>query len=147
MATGTTVTHKLLGEAAPYYGNRPLAEAGPGQYRSGGHAQMDRRRPDLRQEVQVANNLKMAAAERQGGAAEKWPRDRRIHRRRLRRYRRHHLDRADHHHPLSVQHSPSHAHNIIAAMAMATPIAHKGVVVGAKAVAMTVLDLMTTPEC
>jgi aminobenzoyl-glutamate utilization protein B len=29
---------------------------------------------------------------------------------------------------------------------MATPIAHKGAVVGAKAVAMTVLDMMTTPK-
>jgi aminobenzoyl-glutamate utilization protein B len=29
---------------------------------------------------------------------------------------------------------------------MATPIAHKGVMVGAKAVAMTVLDLLTTPK-
>jgi aminobenzoyl-glutamate utilization protein B len=38
------------------------------------------------------------------------------------------------------------AHNVTAAMAMATPIAHKGAVAGAKAVAMTVLDLMTTPE-
>jgi aminobenzoyl-glutamate utilization protein B len=37
-------------------------------------------------------------------------------------------------------------HNVTAAMAMATPIAHKGVVAGAKAVAMTVLDLMTSPE-
>ena len=37
-------------------------------------------------------------------------------------------------------------HNVLAAMAMATPIAHKGAVAGAKAVAMTVLDLMTTPE-
>jgi len=37
-------------------------------------------------------------------------------------------------------------HHVTAAMAMATPIAHKGAVTGAKAVAMTVLDLMTTPE-
>lgn len=37
-------------------------------------------------------------------------------------------------------------HNVLSAMAMATPIAHKGVVVGAKAVAMTVLDMMTTPK-
>ena len=29
---------------------------------------------------------------------------------------------------------------------MATPIAHKGAVVGAKAMAMTMLDLMTTPK-
>jgi aminobenzoyl-glutamate utilization protein B len=34
----------------------------------------------------------------------------------------------------------------IAAMTEATPIAHKGAVAGAKAVAMTVLDLMTTPD-
>ncbi len=37
-------------------------------------------------------------------------------------------------------------HNVTSAMAMATPIAHKGAVAGAKAVALTVLDLMTTPE-
>lgn len=37
-------------------------------------------------------------------------------------------------------------HNVVAAMAMATQIAHKGVIAGAKAVAMTVLDMMTTPE-
>src|SRR3546814_7468317 len=37
-------------------------------------------------------------------------------------------------------------HNPLAAMAMATPIAHKGVIAGAKAVAFTVLDLLTTPQ-
>jgi aminobenzoyl-glutamate utilization protein B len=37
-------------------------------------------------------------------------------------------------------------HNVTAAIAMATPIAHKGAVAGAKAVAMTVLDLATTPK-
>ncbi len=37
-------------------------------------------------------------------------------------------------------------HNIMAATAMATPIAHKGAVAGAKVAAMTVLDMMTTPE-
>ncbi len=36
-------------------------------------------------------------------------------------------------------------HNVTAAMAMATPIAHKGAVTGAKAVALTVMDMMTTP--
>src|SRR3546814_14139876 len=46
---------------------------------------------------------------------------------------------------------PSHVpnlinHNPLAAMAMATPIAHKGVIAGAKAVAFTVLDLLTTPQ-
>jgi aminobenzoyl-glutamate utilization protein B len=32
------------------------------------------------------------------------------------------------------------------AIAMATPIAHKGVVAGAKVVAMTMIDLLTRPE-
>jgi len=36
-------------------------------------------------------------------------------------------------------------HNWANGIAMATPIAHKGVVVGAKAVAMTIVDLMTNP--
>jgi aminobenzoyl-glutamate utilization protein B len=38
------------------------------------------------------------------------------------------------------------AHNWTAAIAMATPIAHKGVVAGAKATAMTTLDLLLEPE-
>ena len=37
-------------------------------------------------------------------------------------------------------------HNATSAIAMATPIAHKGALAGAKALAMTVLDLMTTPK-
>ena len=37
-------------------------------------------------------------------------------------------------------------HNWANAIAMATPIAHKGVVAGAKVQAMTVLDLLTKPE-
>jgi aminobenzoyl-glutamate utilization protein B len=37
-------------------------------------------------------------------------------------------------------------HNWANAIAMATPIAHKGVVAGAKAQAMTVVDLLTRPE-
>jgi aminobenzoyl-glutamate utilization protein B len=36
-------------------------------------------------------------------------------------------------------------HNWANAIAMATPIAHKGVIAGAKVQAMTVLDLLTTP--
>lgn len=37
-------------------------------------------------------------------------------------------------------------HNSMAAIAMATPIAHTGAVAGAKAVALTVLDLVTNPS-
>jgi aminobenzoyl-glutamate utilization protein B len=37
-------------------------------------------------------------------------------------------------------------HNWVNAIAMATPIAHKGVVAGAKVQAMTIVDLLTTPS-
>ena len=37
-------------------------------------------------------------------------------------------------------------HNWTDAVAMATPIAHKGVTAGAKVIAMTMIDLLTKPE-
>ena len=46
--------------------------------------------------------------------------------------------------PANIPGTPGH--NWADAIAMATPIAHKGVVAGAKVQAMTVLDLMTKPE-
>ena len=46
--------------------------------------------------------------------------------------------------PANIQAGPGH--NWANAIAMATPIAHKGVVAGAKAQAMTLLDLITKPE-
>jgi aminobenzoyl-glutamate utilization protein B len=45
--------------------------------------------------------------------------------------------------PSNISNVP--AHNWSAAIAMATPIAHKGVVAGAKVVAMTTLDVLTQP--
>jgi aminobenzoyl-glutamate utilization protein B len=46
--------------------------------------------------------------------------------------------------PANIQAGPGH--NWANAIAMATPIAHKGVTAGAKVQAMTVLDIMTRPE-
>lgn len=46
--------------------------------------------------------------------------------------------------PSNIPNLPGH--NWANAIAMATPIAHKGVVAGAKAQAMTLLDLLTKPE-
>ena len=71
----------------------------------------------------------------------------RAHRRRLGRYRRHLLERADR--DVSVilrifQGGPGH--NWANAISMATPIAHKGVVAGAKVQAMTMLDILLHPE-
>ncbi|MCC6539454.1 MAG: amidohydrolase [Bryobacterales bacterium] len=45
--------------------------------------------------------------------------------------------------PANISGTPGH--NWANAIAMATPIAHKGVVAGAKAQAMTMLDILTTP--
>ena len=46
--------------------------------------------------------------------------------------------------PANIQAGPGH--NWANAIAMATPIAHKGVVAGAKVQALTILDLLTKPE-
>ena len=56
------------------------------------------------------------------------------------------MERADGDAALSVEHPRLPGHNWANAIAMATPIAHKGVVAGAKVQAMTVLDLLTKPE-
>jgi aminobenzoyl-glutamate utilization protein B len=47
-------------------------------------------------------------------------------------------------HPANSPNRP--AHNWSNAIAMATPIAHKGIVAGSKAIAMTLVDLLTRPE-
>ena len=38
------------------------------------------------------------------------------------------------------------AHHVTAAIGMTTPIAHKGAVAGARALALTILDIATTPS-
>ena len=50
---------------------------------------------------------------------------------------------ADDHAALSREHPGGPGHNWADGVAMATPIAHKGVVAGAKAQAMTMLDILT----
>jgi len=145
-ATGTTVTRQVLGYAAPNFGNKPLAEAAYANIKAVGMPKWSADDQAFAKAVQVANGFKvqpLAAAvlplstpETRGkvgfGASDDigdvmWTV------------------------PTITIGYPSNVPNVIfhhatAAMAMATPIAHKGVVVGAKAVAMTVLDLMTTPK-
>jgi aminobenzoyl-glutamate utilization protein B len=146
LATGTTVTRQVLGYAAPNFGNKPLAEAAYANIKAVGMPKWSADDQAFAKAVQVANGFKvqpLAAAvlplstpEMRGkigfGASDDigdvmWTV------------------------PTITIGYPSNVPNVIfhhatAAMAMATPIAHKGVVVGAKAVAMTVLDLMTTPK-
>ena len=145
MATGTSVTHRLVGEAAPYYGNRPLAELAYANIKTVGMPKWTADDQKFAKSVQVSNNLKVEplkdtvealtpprTGESTGGASDDigdvtWT-----------------VPTITIRYPSNIP--SSQAHNIIAAMTMATPIAHKGAVAGAKAVAMTVLDLMTTPE-
>ena len=146
MATGTTVTHKLLGEAAPAYGNRPLAEAAYENIKAVGMPKWTDADQAFAKSVQVANNLKVEplrsevnpllpprpASEATGGASDD-------------------IGDVMWNVPTITVNYPSNIpsaviHSTIAAMSVATPIAHKGAVAGAKVVAMTVLDLMTTPE-
>jgi aminobenzoyl-glutamate utilization protein B len=145
-ATGTTVTHELLGSAAPMTGNKPLAEAMYENIKAVGMPKWTAGDQTFAKSVQTENHLKAqplmdavlplmtptSGVSAAGGASDDvgditWTV------------------------PTAMVMFPSNVpnatmHNVLAAMAMATPIAHKGAVAGAKAVAMTVLDLVTTPE-
>lgn len=145
-ATGTTVTHQVLGYAAPDFGNQPIAEAAYENIKAVGMPKWSADDQAFTKAVQTINHRKVqpladtvaplsTPANRPpsiGGGSDDigdimWTV------------------------PTITLVYPSNipnmiGHNVLSAMAMATPIAHKGAVAGAKAVAMTVLDLMTTPQ-
>ncbi len=145
-ATGTSVTHRVLGYAAPNYGNKPLAEAAQKNIELVGMPKWTSDDQAFAKAAQTANGLKLkplettvgkistpdSRGESMGGGSDDigdimWTV------------------------PTITIRFPSNipsmiGHNVTAAIAMATPIAHKGAVAGAKAVAMTVLDLATTPR-
>lgn len=145
-ATGTTVERRLLGYAAPNYGNRPLAEAAWANIKAVGMPAWSDDDQAFAKAVQTANGRELkplltdvtplstpTTRERSlGGGSDDigdimWTV------------------------PTITVRFPSNipsliGHNVLSAIAMATPIAHKGAVAGAKAVAMTTLDLMTTPS-
>jgi aminobenzoyl-glutamate utilization protein B len=152
MATETNVTRRVLGYAAPTYGNKPMAEAAYENMKIVGLPKWSDDDIAFSKAVQEANiasflrgnKVKPLATEPQpltrpdvcgaprGGGSDDigdvmWTV------------------------PTITVGYPSNIPNIIghhvtAAMVMATPIAHKGAVTGAKVVGMTVLDLMTDPE-
>ena len=144
-ATATTVTREILGTAAPINGNKPLAEAVYENIKTVG---MPKWTPDDQafvKMVQETNKLKLqplsdtvmpltppAAGGGAGGASDD-------------------VGDITWNVPTTMILFPSNIpsttpHHVLAAIGMATPIAHKGAVAGAKAVAMTVLDLVTTPD-
>jgi len=67
-------------------------------------------------------------------------------RRRLRRYRRHRVERADRDAQLPIEHSGRAGHNWANAISMATPIATRGSSTARRVVALTVIDILTKPE-
>jgi aminobenzoyl-glutamate utilization protein B len=146
MMTDTTVEHKLLGTAAPNFGNKPMAELAMANIEAVGMPKWtadDQAFAKLVQETQqrkvepLHDKVTPLRPEREeriptGGGSDDigdimWTV------------------------PTITIRFPSNipnmiGHNVTSAMAMATPIAHKGAIAGAKAVALTVLDLMTSPE-
>lgn len=146
LATGTTVTQKTLGYAAPNFGNKPLAEAAYANIKAVGmpawsaddqafakaaQTYNERKIEPLRDKVEELSTPESRKPSTGGGSDDigdiMWAV------------------------PTITVRYPSNipnmiGHNSTSAIAMATPIAHKGVEAGAKAVAMTVLDLMTTPQ-
>jgi len=146
MATDTTVERRVLGYAAPNFGNRPLAELAYSNIKAVGMPKWSEADRAFAKSVQVSNNLKESPLRTEVSA----------------------LSTPDERGPSMVGVSddigdvmwavptitiryPANipgaiVHNVTSAMAMTTPIAHKGVITGAKAVALTVLDLMTTPK-
>jgi aminobenzoyl-glutamate utilization protein B len=148
MATDTTVTSKVLGTAAPNFGNKPMAELLQANIELVGMPKWTADDQAFAKSVQEAQGFKLQplrdkvtplkpwppAEERQptGGGSDDigdimWT-----------------VPTVTVRYPSNVPNTIGH--NVTAAMAMATPIAHKGAVAGAKAVALTVLDLMLTPE-
>lgn len=145
-ATGTTVTRRILGYAAPNHANRPLAEAAQANIELVGMPKWSADDQAFTKAVQEGLKFKVEPLKTTveklstpdtrgrslGGGSDDigdimWTV------------------------PTITIRFPSNipsmiGHNVTAAIAMATPVAHKGAVAGAKAVAMTVLDALTTPK-
>jgi aminobenzoyl-glutamate utilization protein B len=154
MATETTVSRRILGYAAPNHGNKPMAEAAYENIKLTGLPAWSEDDQKFAEMVQKGNRTSFVPYAGGGDfeplASEIQP-----------------LSTPETRGPsngggsddigdimwtvptITIQY-PSNipnttGHHVTSAMAMATPIAHKGAVAGAKVVAMTVLDLLLSP--
>ena len=146
MATGTTVTKKVLGYAAPNFSNKPIAEAAYANILTVGLPKWSAADQAFAKAMQEANGVKVeplatklaplstpdSRGVSMGGGSDDigdimWT-----------------VPTITIRYPSNIPNAIGH--NVQSAIAMATPIAHKGAVNGAKVVAMTVLDLLTTPK-
>ncbi len=145
-ATETTVTRQILGYAAPNYGNKPMADAAYANIKAIGMPKWSDADQAFTKAVQTSlgrtiKPLATTIGEMNGPEIQRMPTGGGSD------------DIGDimWNVPTITIRYPSNipsmiGHNKTSAIAMATPVAHKGAVAGAKAVAMTVLDLMTTPK-
>ncbi|MDT9599491.1 amidohydrolase [Sphingosinicella rhizophila] len=143
--TDTTVTRRIIGAAAPRHFNRPMAEAAYANIRAVGlpnwtadeqaFAKAVQRNINAEKVEGLDTELDTLAAPvadpKSGGSDDigdiSWT-----------------IPTITIGYPANIPNLPGH--NWVNAVAMATPIAHKGVVAGAKVVAMTTIDLLTRPS-
>ncbi len=153
MATETTVSRRILGYAAPQHGNKPMAEAAYENIELVGLPSWSEEDIQFARSVQQRNTTsfvdymggeisplvtelgELSTPETRGPAMGggsddigdiMWT-----------------VPTITVRYPSNVPNTTGH--HVTAAMAMATPIAHKGAVTGAKVVGMTVLDLLLDP--
>lgn len=145
MMSNTTMTSRVLGSAWPGHFNRPVAEAVAANIKAVGLPQWSEADQSLARAVQrevraAPTGLPVAVSglggptpdnERSGGSDDigdvSWS-----------------VPTVVLNYPANIPSLPGH--NWANAIAMATPIAHKGTTAGAKVMALTLIDLVTTPE-
>lgn len=147
LMTGTTFTSRILGTAWPQHMNKPIAEAMYENIKTVGLPKWDEKDQALakgiQQEIKAPNQkgletelakleAPMAEEDKRGGGSDdigdiSW-----------------NVPTVTLRFPSNIPGLPGH--NWANAISMATPIAHKGVVAGAKAQALTILDILSKPE-
>jgi aminobenzoyl-glutamate utilization protein B len=142
--TDTTVEHHVIGSAAPQHFNRPMAEAAEANIEKVGLPTWTPQEQAFAKAVQKTVGAEQKGLDTKlkgleppkekpesGGSDDigdiSWT-----------------MPTITIRYPSNIPGLPGH--NWANAISMATPVAHKGVVAGSKAVAMTVLDLLTRPE-
>jgi aminobenzoyl-glutamate utilization protein B len=154
MASGTTVSRRVLGYAAPQHGNKPMAEAAYANMLNIGLPAWDEADFAFARAVQGGSTLSFVPYM----SAQSAPLDTELDALSTPELRGNSTGGGSDDIgdimwtvPTITIRYPSNipntiGHHVTAAMAMATPIAHKGAVAGAKAVAMTTLDLLTDEQ-
>jgi amidohydrolase len=155
MATGTTVERRILGYAAPNHGNRPMAEAAQKNIELVGMPEWSE--ADYKFAEAVARNTSPSFVPYVAGGGGNKVLNEEVGELGAPRGGRSTGGGSDDigdimwtvptitvRYPSNIPNTTGH--HVTAAMAMATPIAHKGAVAGAKVVAMTVLDLLEDPQ-